>query len=354
MVSNSVISVRTASEIKDTKGSGTAVVIPCYKEKVRILDVLSEIGREVELIYVVDDACPENTGEFVEAECRDSRVIVLKNRTNLGVGGATKVGYQKAIEDGAKYIIKLDGDGQMPPSLIPLVLEPLLSGTADYVKGNRFYSVSVIEKMPKSRLFGNFVLSFISKLSSGYWNIFDPTNGFTAIHMEIARKLPMEKISQRYFFESDMLFHLGLLRAVVRDIPMQAHYGDETSGISIPKVLPEFIFKHCLNTLRRIFLTYFVRETNIATVQLMLGFLFLLFGVVFGSINWILSETSGIQASAGTVVLSALPIIVGSQLIISFFSYDARNTPENPLHSRPNGSVNNSFVISKGKQELEK
>ena len=192
--------------------------------------------------------------------------------------------------------------------------------------------------MPKSRLFGNFLLSFASKLSSGYWNIFDPTNGFTAIHANAAHALPFSEISQGYFFESDMLYHLGLLRAVVRDMPMEAHYGNETSGIRIPKVVPEFIFKHYINTCRRVFITYFLRETNVATLQLILGNFLLFFGIVFGAINWIESETTGINASAGTVVLAALPIIVGSQLMIAFLSYDTRTVPTEPLQAPSAGS----------------
>ena len=200
------------------------------------------------------------------------------------------------------------------------VLMTLIKGEADYVKGNRFHALGSVSGMPKSRLLGNFLLSFASKLSSGYWNIFDPTNGFTAIHADAARALPLSKISHGYFFESDMLFYLGLLRAVVRDIPMEAYYGSETSGIRIPMVVPEFIFKHYVNTCRRIFITYFLRETNVATLQLILGKLLLLFGIVFGTINWINSQTTGINASAGTVVLAALPIIVGSQLVIAFLT----------------------------------
>ena len=333
------VSSYSVSSLYDSTGkivSNIAVVIPCYQEKEHILSVLSEIGQEVTSVYVVDDACPDNTGDLVLNQCSDNRVVILRNKKNLGVGGATKVGYQKALEDGAKYLVKLDGDGQMSPSLIPSLLKPLINGEADYAKGNRFQSLSSVSQMPKGRLLGNFVLSFASKLSSGYWNIFDPTNGFTAIHAETAGRLPMNKISNRYYFESDMLFHLGLVRAVVKDVPMDAHYGDEVSGISIPRVVPEFAFKHYINTWRRIFVTYFLRETNIATLQLIFGIFLLLFGITFGAINWVASDISGITASAGTVVLSALPIIIGSQLIISFLTFDTRNVPKVPIQKSQN------------------
>lgn len=315
-----------------------AVIIPCYRERDHILGVLAGIGPEVGRIYVVDDACPDKTGEFVSSECTDPRVTVLVNDRNRGVGGATLAGYRRALEDGALVMVKLDGDGQMSPAYIPDLIAPVERGEADYVKGNRFHSLNDLADMPKSRIFGNFVLSFASKLSSGYWNIFDPTNGFTAIHAEVVRRLPLDKISEGYFFESDMLYHLGLLRAVVRDMPMQARYGNETSGIRIPRIVPEFIFKHCVNTCGRLFINYFVRETNAATLQLVAGNLLLLFGLVFGAVKWIESESTGVNASAGTVILAALPIIVGSQLMLAFLNYDTRNIPSVPLQRAANPS----------------
>ena len=176
-----------------------AVVIPCYKTRKHILGVISKIGAEVFRIYVVDDCCPDNSGEFVLENCKDDRVYVIRNSKNLGVGGAVMVGYKAAIKDDADIIVKVDGDGQMDPSLIPDFVAPIQSGEADYTKGNRFFDLEVIRAMPKVRLFGNAVLSFMTKLSSGYWDLFDPTNGYIAIHVDVARHLPFEKISRRIF-----------------------------------------------------------------------------------------------------------------------------------------------------------
>ena len=312
-------------------GPRVAVVIPCYRETAHILDVLAGIGPEVDAIHVVDDACPDGTGAYVRENCDDARVAVTVNDANLGVGGATMAGYRAALDDGAELLVKLDGDGQMDPALIPSLLHPIAAGTADYAKGNRFHALDGVTGMPWGRIIGNFVLSFASKLSSGYWNIFDPTNGFTAIHAAAARRLPMDRLSNGYFFESDMLFHLGMMRAVVVDVPMRAQYGSEQSGIQIPKIIPEFIGKHYLNTCRRIFFTYFIRETNAATLELVFGKLLVLFGIVFGAINWIDSEVTDVPATAGTVILAALPIILGSQLLIAFLNYDTRNVPAAPI-----------------------
>ena len=167
------------------------VVIPSYRVKQHILGVINSIGQEVNAIYVVDDKCPEQTGHFVEENCKDSRVKVVYHEKNKGVGGATMSGYRAALNDGADIMVKLDGDGQMNPALIPQLVKPLINGEADYTKGNRFFNLESLRQMPIIRLFGNSVLSFISKVSSGYWNLMDPTNGFTAIHATAAKLLPL-------------------------------------------------------------------------------------------------------------------------------------------------------------------
>lgn len=312
--------------------STVAVVIPSYKVRNHILDVISQIGPEVGRIYVVDDCCPDASGAFVEQHCRDARVTVLRNPQNMGVGGAVMHGYQAALDDGFDVVVKVDGDGQMDPALIPDFVAPIIAGAADYTKGNRFFDLEEIRAMPKIRLFGNAVLSFITKLSSGYWNIFDPTNGYTAIHTDLIRRLAMKKISRRYFFESDMLFRLNILRAVVVDIPMDAKYGDEVSNLKISKIMGEFLYKHAKNFAKRIFYNYYLRDMSIASIELPIGVAVFSFGCIFGGVQWLHSLSAGVTSSAGTVMLSALPVIIGFQLILAFFSYDIGSVPKNPVH----------------------
>lgn len=312
--------------------SKIAVVIPSYKVKKHILDVLRGIGPEVCQIYVVDDCCPDHSGEFVSANCSDPRVKVLRNEENQGVGGAVMAGYQAAIADGMDVMVKLDGDGQMDPELIPDFIAPIVAGEADYTKGNRFFDLEEIRAMPKVRLFGNAILSFMTKLSSGYWNLFDPTNGYTAIHREVAKHLPMKKISKRFFFETDILFRLNTLRAVVVDIPMDAKYGDEVSNLKIGKIVGEFFVKHLRNFSKRIFYNYYLRDMSLASVELPLGILLILFGSLFGVYNWIEAASHGATTSAGTVMLSALPIIVGLQLLLAFLGHDISTVPSRPFH----------------------
>jgi len=311
-----------------------AVVIPCYKVTRHILGVIDGIGPEVGRIYVVDDKCPDNSGDFVSANCRDPRVTVLRHEENQGVGGAVMTGYRAAIEDGASVIVKVDGDGQMDARLIPAFVAPILAGEADYTKGNRFFSLEHIRQMPPMRLFGNAMLSFLTKLSSGYWDLFDPTNGFTAIHADAARYLPFDKISRRYFFETDMLFRLNTLGAVVADVPMDAVYGDEVSNLKISRIVTEFSVKHMRNFFKRLFYNYYLRNMSLASIELPLGVLLLLFGLVFGISHWIDAARQGIATPAGTVMLAGMPMIMGVQLILAFLAYDIASVPRRPLHKK--------------------
>ena len=308
-----------------------AVVIPCYRVKDFILGVIDSIGNEVEKIYVVDDCCPQGTAEHVEQTATDPRIQVIRHEKNKGVGGAVMIGYRHAIADGMDVIVKVDGDGQMDPGLIPDLVRPILNLDADYVKGNRFFSLYDVNPMPTLRLFGNAVLSFMTKLSSGYWHLFDPTNGFTAISSVAASRLNFENISERYFFESDMLINLGGIRAVVQDFPMKAVYAEEESNLKISEVLLPFLWKHTRATGRRIIYFYFLRDFSIASVNLLIGLLLGCFGVVFGAFAWAESYASGVPASTGTVMIAVLPIILSVQLLVAFLSHDIGNEPKTPL-----------------------
>jgi glycosyltransferase involved in cell wall biosynthesis len=303
------------------------VVIPAYKLDGRVVKLIESIPRIVSRIIVIDDACPQKSGELIEKFCKDARVTVYFNKENLGVGGSVKKGYKIALENGAKFVIKLDGDGQMDPREIPNLVEPLINHQADYTKGNRFYTLNSLKIMPKKRLFGNSVLSAMSKFSTGYWNISDPNNGFTAISRSALEDLDLNQISDTYFFESDMLFRLYCNRAVVRDIPMNSIYGDEKSSLSISKATFEFFFKHLRNSIKRFFYAYILRDASVATIELPLGSLLLMFGVANSVISWLQSSASGVPNNPGTVMLSGLAILTGVQFILAFISYDVSNVP---------------------------
>lgn len=309
-----------------------AVIIPSYRVKAHVMHVIERIGPEVTGIYVVDDACPERSGEHVAVVCKDPRVKVIFHESNQGVGGATLTGYAAALNDGAEILVKLDGDGQMDPALIARFTLPIVRGQADYTKGNRFYDLSQLVHMPKMRLLGNAGLSFMAKLSTGYWNLFDINNGFTALHAKAAGCLPFEKISKRFFFESDILFRLGTVRAVVADIPMHAKYGDESSNLSIGKVAGEFLGKHSRNFAKRIFYNYFLRDMTVASLELVFGLVMLLFGLIYGGIHWVEAVSNGVATPLGTIMLAALPTMLGLQLLLAFIAYDVAAVPRRPIH----------------------
>ncbi|MBK0025943.1 glycosyltransferase [Stenotrophomonas sp. S48] len=309
-----------------------AVVVPSYKVTRHILEVIAAIGPEVTAIYCVDDACPEQSGRFIETHNTDPRVRVLYNPVNQGVGGATMTGYRQAVADGMAIIVKIDGDGQMDPALLPLFVAPILNGEADYTKGNRFWDLSHISCMPLLRRVGNLGLSFLAKASSGYWSLFDPTNGYTAIHASVADRLPMDAISTRYFFETDLLFRLNAMQAVVQDVPMDARYGDEVSNLKISQVLGEFALKHARNFCKRIAYRYYLRDLTIASLELIAALVLLAGGVLYGGWNWIIAAGEGVSAPVGTVVLPSIAIVSGLQFLLAFLSYDIANQPRTPLH----------------------
>jgi dolichol-phosphate mannosyltransferase len=311
-----------------------SVVVPAYKSRQFIGDVLAAIGPEVQSIIVVDDACPDHTGRYVKENCKDDRITVLFHEKNLGVGGAVITGYRHALNQDADIIVKIDSDGQMNPRDLPDIVAPIINGYADYTKGNRFYDIEDVKGMPVVRLIGNAGLSFLSKLSSGYWSIFDPTNGYTAIHHNALKALPLDKLAQRFFFESDMLFRLNIIRAVVEDVPIKARYGQEKSNLSISKEIGKFFIYHLKNFFKRIFYTYYLRDFTVASIQLLIGAILLLFGVVFGGNAWIQSIQSSQPATAGTVMVAALTVFIGIEFMLAFFVYDYQFVPKNPLQSK--------------------
>lgn len=312
-----------------------AVVIPCYKVKQHIEQVITQIPDFIDAIYIIDDACPDQSGEYILKKISHPKLHVLKNLKNLGVGGAVVQGYKKAISDKMDIIVKIDGDGQMNPKLIQDLINPLLHNHADYVKGNRFHRPSNLGGMPLIRLLGNTMLSFINKIVTGYWDIMDPTNGFTAISLVALKEIPLEKISHRYFFESDMLFRLSLAKAKVVDFPMKAKYEDEKSHLRISQTVIGFPPRYFQRFIKRIFYQYFLRDFNFGSLSLISGIPLFLFGSIYGLVgfyNYSIVQNS--PAPTGRVVIPSMLIILGTQFIISFLQYDINAYPKNSISSK--------------------
>jgi glycosyltransferase involved in cell wall biosynthesis len=308
-----------------------AVIIPCFRNRKHILNVVERTLDKVDHVFVVDDDCPEHSGQLVAETFPADKVSVLRNGTNQGVGGATITGYQAALSAGYDILIKLDGDGQMDPKYIPDLIRPILDGEADYTKGNRFFRRDYIANMPILRLLGNSGLSLLSKASSGYWNVMDPTNGYTALHVVTAQEIEFDKVARRYFFESDLLFRLNIARAVVKDVPIPAIYGLESSNLSIGHALVHFSARHVVNMFKRFVYGYILRDFNVGTVQVIIGSILCLFGIVFGSVHWLANTMAGTSTETGTIMLASLPIILGFQLLLAALSFDVNNVPSEPL-----------------------
>ncbi len=309
-----------------------AVVIPAYRAAGSIKAVLAGIPSFVRHIVVVNDGSPDDTSAAVRA-CSDPRVALVEHESNQGVGGAVMTGYQRARMLGAEIIVKMDADDQMDPEyLLPLVT-PIVLGEADYTKGNRFLHERELRAMPERRRIGNAGLSFVTKLASGYWGIFDPTNGYTAIHASLVPLLGTSPIAKRFFFESSMLLSLSLLRAVVRDVYIPARYGAAGSHLSESRAALQFPWRLLRGFLRRLRLQYFVRDFTAVSLYLVFGFLLTLFGTVWGVWHWAISAQTGIVASTGTVMIAVLPIIVGVQLLLQALTLDIQGAPTQPIHA---------------------
>ena len=308
------------------------LVIPAYRVERELGGVLASIPAYVRHIIVVNDASPDGTTQVIDAAAsRDERISVVTHKKNRGVGGAMISGYQKALELGAQIVVKLDGDGQMSPDDIPSLVAPLVSGQADFTKGNRFRDFLALSQMPFVRRIGNVGLSFMAKSATGYWNCFDPTNGFLALRGEVLERLPLERIHKSYFFEISQLSQLYLIGACLRDVPIPARYTTETSSLSILKVLVEFPPLLMMVFLRRILLHYFLYDFSMGSIYLLAGLPLFLFGLVFGSREWVHYASRGIPAPTGTVMLATLTVILGIQFLLSAISIDLQSVPREPL-----------------------
>jgi glycosyltransferase involved in cell wall biosynthesis len=323
------------ARIPDFSGYRIAAVVPAYRVENEIEAVLCSLPPYLDPVIVVDDGSPDGTAERVQRRlAEDRRIVLLRHEHNQGVGGAMLTGFRRALEAGAQVVVKVDGDGQMDLERLPGLLAPLVLGRADYTKGNRFRDFAALRQMPLIRRIGNMGLAFLSKAATGYWNLFDPTNGYVAIRAEVLAQLPLDRIDHTYFFETSMLANLYLLGAVVQDVPMPARYKGEVSSLLIHRVLFEFPPKLLATLLRRAVLKNFLYDFSMVTVYLLVGLPLLLFGILYGAVQWIHYARLALPAPTGTVMLPTLCVLLGIQLLLSATESDLRSVPREPL-TRP-------------------
>ena len=300
-------------------------VIPAYDEAHHIGQVIRTMPEFVDHVIVVDDCSQDSTSEAALC-CQDPRVMCLRTRHNEGVGGATILGYRKGMELASDIIVKMDGDGQMPPEYLPPLLDAIVELGYDYAKGNRFLAGDSLASMPKHRLFGNIVLTFLTKLASGYWHIFDPQNGYTAIKITALHALDLETVHRRYFFENDMLSQLNYQNFRIKDVAIPARYGDEDSHLNPFKIGLTFPLLFLSRFCRRIYQKYVLRDFSPIALFLFLGAALFTWGAVFGAYHWIKSVLTGRPTLTGTIMLAILPLILGFQLLLQAIVLDIQET----------------------------
>lgn len=316
-----------SEDLLRNKEEKLCVVIPAYRVAGHIEAVIQGIPDWIWKIVVVDDKSPDDLAARVEG-LKSDRVELLRHEKNQGVGGAVITGFNHAIKLGATVLIKMDGDGQMDPTFLPDLLEPILTGRADFVKGNRFGRLEAITRMPFHRRIGNLFWSFMAKLGSGYWNVFDPNNGYLAVDADVFRRLDTKYLHPRYFFETSLLVELNITRAVAEEVPMPAIYAGEPSSLSVSQVITTFPGLLLSRFFRRIWLQYFVLNFSVGTIFMSLGSLMSLFGVIWGAVWWRRSIITGIPATAGTVMVASLPLILGFQMLIQALTLDVQSVPK--------------------------
>ncbi|MBK6669223.1 MAG: glycosyltransferase [Actinobacteria bacterium] len=308
------------------EGHKIAAVVPAFKEEAHIARVVTTMPDIVDIIIVVDDCSPDATYDRA-VETNDPRLTVIRHEENQGVGGAIMTAHAEAMRQGADIDVVFAGDGQMDPAYLPALLDPIVHDGYGFTKANRFYSSTSFRGMPAYRVFGNIVLSFLNKMASGYWNLFDPQNGYTATSRKALERLDFDRIAKRYEFENDFLMHLNILNVRARDVPIPAVYGDEVSTIKLGTLVPALLRLMSTGFLRRIMLKYVIGTFSPIALFLAVGTLLMLWSFGFGI--WVLAQTIGPpEASTGTVLLCVGPALVGIQLLLSAFQLDIAATPD--------------------------
>jgi glycosyltransferase involved in cell wall biosynthesis len=301
------------------------VILPAYNEGRHLATVVGRIPEWVDGIIIVDDASTDDTLN-VAASLSDTRVRVQHNAKNLGVGGAMVTGFRAALDGDYDVAIKMDADDQMDAGELPTLVRPIELGMAEYVKGNRFRRSGRPSAMPGRRWFGNVVLSFLTKVASGYWHVFDPQCGFIAIATPTLRRLKLDGMAKDYFFENDMLIRLNVVDARVVDVDTSSLYGNETSYVSIGRVSWTFPPRLLRGFIWRFVRRHLMNDFGLIGFLAIFGAAFTLFGFIFGLYHWILSTTSGIAATTGTVMVAVVPLILGIQMLLQALSLEVQSS----------------------------
>jgi glycosyltransferase involved in cell wall biosynthesis len=310
------------------EGKTVAVVVPAYAEEGLIADTLRGLPAFVDRVFVVDDNSPDATAERAR-EVADPRVEVIRHERNLGVGAAIVTGYKRALEEGIDCTAVMAGDNQMDPSELEPLCLPVVRGEVDYHKANRLFSGQAWELIPRSRYLGNAVLSLLTKIASGYWHVADSQAGYAAIGLPTLRLLDLDRIYRRYGFPNDILVHLNVTNARVRDFPSRPIYNvGERSGIRIRKVVPRISWLLVKGFFWRLREKYVIRDFHPLVFFYFLGFLLTGLGLALGLYVTVSRIVVGGDITAGTAALIALLLISGSQFSLFAMWFDMESNKD--------------------------
>ena len=310
------------------EGKRVAVVVPAFEEELLVADTIRGIPDFVDLIVVVDDRSSDQTVERAR-ETGDPRLEVIVHDRNQGVGGAIATGYARCRELGVDVTCVMAADNQMDPDELATIVGPVARGEADYVKANRLVSGEAWQLIPRSRYLGNAVLSLLTKIASGYWHVADSQAGYTALSLGALRRLDLERLYRRYGFPNDMLVHLNVQNARVRDVPSRPIYGvGERSGIRIYRVAPRIAWLLFKGFWWRMKEKYVIRDFHPLVFFYALGTLMTVVGFVLGLIVTISRVGWGNDITTATIVLVALLLVSGTQFTLFAMWFDQEANKE--------------------------
>jgi glycosyltransferase involved in cell wall biosynthesis len=309
------------------EGKTVAVVVPAYNEERLIAETIAGVPEFVDRIFVVDDSSRDTTVERAR-EAGDPRVEVLVHEKNQGVGAAIVTGYKRALAERFDVTAVMAGDNQMDPAELESLAAPVARGELDYAKANRLFTGQAWQQIPRYRYLGNAVLSLFTKIASGYWHVADSQAGYTALGLPMLELLDLDRIYKSYGFPNDMLVHLNVWNARVRDIPSRPIYGvGEKSGIKVRKVVPRISWLLVKGFFWRMREKYVIRDFHPLVFFYMLGFVMTFLGLALGIFETVL-RFMGNGIPVATIVLVALLLISGSQFVLFGMWFDMESNKD--------------------------
>jgi glycosyltransferase involved in cell wall biosynthesis len=308
------------------RGLTVAAVVPAWREERLIAKVITTMPDLVDHIVVVDDCSPDGTSDKARAT-GDPRLTLIRHEVNKGVGGSIVTGHKKAMELGADVMVVMAGDAQMDPDYLPVLLDPIVDDGYGFTKANRFYSATSFDGMPRLRVFGNITLTFMTKAASGYWNLVDPQNGYTAVTRAALERIPLDRVAERYDFENDLLVWLNIADVRAKDVPIPAVYGDEISTLNVGTIVPRVTWTLFKGFWRRMWRKYILWSFSPVALLLLWGMFLLALSAVPG-IFAIWSALHGDSPTSGTVLLAVTPFLCGFWMVIQALVLDIMATPK--------------------------